>query len=296
MRSRSVLLCVALLGIALLAFIAGRAALRGSAPAPRVQSDAPEQREDARLESEADRASRPDAPRTPAEGTPEAAPAPDARIEGLVVRPDGKPAALARVRYLQDQFEDSTVTDEQGKFTIVPAPGGHVSLVALHDEFAESASVELDLAAGEQKHGVRVVLRDYARIAGIVLDAHNVARAKIQVVCDDWNSGKAYFAESDGVGRFEFTKVVPGIEIVSLKPPAAELDEIRADAPYLANRISRADQEQRVEVAEGQTVEIVLGGIPAGGVRVFGKVSSAGTALARTWIWVENYRVDWFAQ
>src|SRR5690349_10779408 len=135
MRSRSVLLIVALLVIALLALIARRAALHGSVPAPGAQTVAPEQREDARLESETDRAARADAPRTPAEGTPEAAPAHDARIEGLVVRPDGKPAALARVRYLQDRFEDSTVTDEQGKFTIVPAPVGHVSLVALHDEF-----------------------------------------------------------------------------------------------------------------------------------------------------------------
>jgi hypothetical protein len=294
MRSRLVLLSlVALLGLALLTLVAGRAALRATSSAPRVQADSLASSEDVRLEAEAERASKADAPRAPAEGTAAPAPAPTTRIEGLVVRPDGKPAALARVRYAQGQFEDSTVTDEQGKFVIDPPRVGPVGLVALHDDFAESAWVEVELAAGEQKRDLRLVLREFAHIKGLVLDGHNIARAKISVVCADWNSDKAYFCDSDGAGRFEFAKVVPGIEIVSLKLPAVELEEIRADAPYLANRLSRADQETRVEVAAGQIVEIVLGGIPADGVRVFGKVSWGGKGLPRTWIWAESFRAEW---
>ncbi len=188
------------------------------------------------------------------------------------------------------------MTDEQGLFKIDPAPVGHLQLVALHDDFAESAVSEFDLAAGEQKRDLRLVLREFARIKGLVLDAHNVARAKISVTCEDLDSRKALFAESDAAGRFEFAKVPPGIKIVGLKVPAAELDDIRADAPYLANNVSRADQEQRVEVAAGRTVELVLGGIPAGGVRVFGRVSTGGTALPRTWIFAENFRSEWFVK
>jgi hypothetical protein len=247
-------------------------------------------------------------PRTAAEGTPatpDAPPAPDAeaRIDGVVVRPDGRPAALARVQYAQwrpdrgpdDQREDSTVTDEQGLFTINPAPVGHLRLVALHDEFAASETSVFDLAAGERKRDLRLELREYGRIRGLVLDAHNVARTRIPVTCENMQTRKALFAESDASGRFEFSKVVAGYQLVSLKPPQEELDDIRADAPFLANLLARGDQERFLEVPAGQTVELVLGGIPVGGVRVFGRVSSGAAPAPRTWIWAVNPDVGRFA-
>ena len=296
MRSRTVLLLVGLLGIALLAFLFGRAALREALSAPRAQTESEPRGENVRLESEAASTRAAPGQGAPASGDADAAAAPplEMRIDGFVLRPDGKPAAEARVRYLREQSEDSTVTDEQGRFTIRPVESGHWRLVASHDDFAESAWTEFDVAAGDPNHDVKLVLREYGRIVGLVLDAHNVARAKVKVQCEDLDTNRALFGETDGAGRFEFAKVAPGSEIVSAKLEPQELDEIRADAPYLANRLSLADQQQNVELSEGQTVEIVLGGIPAGGVRVFGRVTSGEHGLAHTWIWTENYNSGWF--
>lgn len=245
------------------------------------------------------------APRTLAQGasaTPDAPIAPDAeaRVEGLVLRPDGKPAALARVQYtlwrpdrgFYDQPEDSTVSDEQGLFTIDPAPAGHLGLVAMHDEFADSKRVEFDLAAGERKRDVRLELREYGRIEGVVLDARDAPRAGVTVVCEQVPSRKALFAESGPSGRFVFPKVVAGSEWLTLRIPQAELDEIRPDAPLLASMLSNGDDRHDVQLAPGQTVEIVLGGIPAGGVRVFGRVSSGKAPLARIRLWAESHVYD----
>ncbi|MBK7642863.1 MAG: carboxypeptidase regulatory-like domain-containing protein [Planctomycetes bacterium] len=229
-------------------------------------------------------------------------PPPEARVEGRVLQPDGRPAVLARVQYVQwldytnpeSLPEDSTVTDEQGAFSIFPAPTGKLRLVALSSDFAASQTLSIELEPGEHKRDVRLELREFGRIRGLVLDAQSAPRAGVALSCEDLDTRKALFTQSDAAGRFVFERVNAGSQLVSIRPRKEELDDIRVDAPFLANFLSNGDQERFLEIAAGQTLEIVLGGILADGVRVFGHVSALGQPLARTWIWPENPDTGWF--
>jgi len=304
---RRTLLAMALFGALLLLFLFLRARSENQlqADGTRVLVKSVEEQERAKLES-ADAAlplsdSAAAAARAMAEGTrasPDApaGPEPDARIDGLVVLPDGRPAPLARVQYIQwrsdrgpeDQPEDSTMTDEQGLFTLNPAPTGRLRLVAMSDEFASSAANEFELAPGERKRNLRLELREYGRIRALVLDAHDAPRAGIALSCQELATGKAQFGETDAAGRFEFTKAVPGDQLVSFKLPREELEELRTDSPYLGNLFEACGGERGVEVAPGQTVEVVLGGITAGALHLTGHVRCGERLLPRIWIAAES--------
>lgn len=217
---------------------------------------------------------------------------PTARVDGLVLRPDGRPAALARVQFLECDAngwpsgrEDSTVSDDEGRFSIRPAPVGTLRLVAMHEDFAPCEAQTLLLAQGETRAGVQLVLRRFGRIEGFVRDAHDAPRAGVAVTCRSLGSERVLFATGEADGHFAFEMVPPGTHEVAAAGDERELALLREEATFLANSLTRASASELVEVAEGETVHVLLGGVSTGSVRVFGVVRGASGPRAGVWLW-----------
>ena len=216
----------------------------------------------------------------------------EARIDGLVLRPDGRPAARARVQYLEcdpngwpNGREDSTVSDDDGRFTIRPAPPGLLQLVATHDEFAPNEPFPLTLAEGERKRDVQLRLRRFGRIEGSVRDARDAPRAGAAITCREFGAERALFATSEPGGGFVLEKVPPGTYEVSAAAEEKELAQLRGESTFLANSLARSSAAAIVNLAEGATARVQLGGIRPGSVRVFGCVRGAGGARVGVWLW-----------
>lgn len=236
--------------------------------------------------------------RSAAEGTPPAPAAanagepPEARVEGSVLRPDGRPAALARVQYLEcdangwpSAREDSTVSDDEGHFTIRPAPVGTLQLIAMHDDFAPGEAQTLLLAEGETRRDVKLVLRRFGRIEGFVRDAHEAPRAGTEITVRALDTERALFTTSEAGGHFTLEKVPPGAHEVAAASDEQELALLREESIFLANSLARASASALVQVAEGETARVLLGGVEPGSVRVFGVVRGAGGPRAGCWVW-----------
>ncbi len=232
---------------------------------------------------------------TPPPPTPEEALEAEARIEGLVLLPDGKPAALARVQFVEwdaggwpnDQREDSTVTDDEGRFSIHPAPVGLLQLVAMHEDWAQSDALLL-LAQGEHKREQRLVLRRQLHQASPRCARGSARGGRSRTVMDDQRSSSPP-ARTPATSRSRWCRRARTGRCCRRR---AGLALLRRETLFLANMLERSCNSANVLVGEGQTVEVLLGGIPSGSVRLFGRVRAGDAAQAGVWLWAEGNEYD----
>ncbi len=207
---------------------------------------------------------------------------PAARVKGRVLEPDGLPAAGARVTagrpagagfmaLLGGAMEsDVAVAGPDGTFVLEGLDAGNVELVARGDGGAPSATAELALAPGST-HDVTLALRRGGRITGEVLgrDGAAVADARVQVMTDGFSS--TLDARTDAAGRFAFDALEPGRwQIFATPETAGERDASERRSSW-RERLSRS-----VEVADEETVHVVLGAEPRRSVTVSGTVRAGG--------------------
>lgn len=114
---------------------------------------------------------------------------PGASISGLVVDPDGAPIEDCQLECtaggqfnLRAQIEKRQArSDAEGRFRIPGLAPGEVHLTARVTGYIQESELTLELSAGEERDGVRVVLSRGNEVAGLVLDEAGVPVASAEV-------------------------------------------------------------------------------------------------------------------
>lgn len=174
-------------------------------------------------------------------------------------------------------------TNARGEFAFPALEPGAVTLQATGGTWVESLEVSLDLAPGEQREGVAVLLRRGARLEGEALDASGepLAEHRVQVRPErrgprgpwDFEFQAAQTTQTDARGWFELEGLPPGPSKVTLRPPddpASRLEQlgyIDGDSEEIADvdwsRFGKVVASADVDLLDGETTRIVLGGAPA---------------------------------
>ncbi len=205
-------------------------------------------------------------------------------IEGRVFDPSGQPIANAQVeraggwmeRMGETQRIEAVHTDGQGRFRISGLAEGEWSFHARHDNWATSLPDSADLREGAPAPQLRLELRRGARVWGIVRDKQGQPQAGQQVIATELTASDTRMASSDVDGGFEFERLSPGNWqfVVMGDFGATDFDGEDSEAAMMA-----AFGDMRIEMrqlADGQELELHLGGAPTDPVAVRGRVRSAG--------------------
>ncbi len=144
-------------------------------------------------------------------------------LVGVVQFPDGRPAARAKLYVASAdrtvRWEESVKsTDANGEFNLTSVHAGPLELCAKTDGFASSAALKLNPAPGESIEGLRLVLRNGAKLHVEV----RPSRAG-ETVSNRWvhafdSEGPDYSGKTDDRGRITFENVEPGEFTVQLEP------------------------------------------------------------------------------
>ncbi|MEP6865048.1 MAG: hypothetical protein ABJE66_30810 [Deltaproteobacteria bacterium] len=202
-----------------------------------------------------------------------------ARVSGVVVTADGKPAPRAEVIVthpswehiprLSDSYRSRTTTDAQGRFAFDGVDHMPLALTAWTDE-ASSDLVELDLRGVNERANVKIVLANDGLITGTVTEEDGGAAPFAVVtyfVAPDidkivWAKAEADArglalpksiggALCDAAGKFRFAGLPPGVYALRAQRPAATSVAPAYSAVW------------RYKVALGSDVTMVLPGLGA---------------------------------
>lgn len=207
------------------------------------------------------------------------------KVTGTVRDPAGRAIAAARVHRVTSENmgwgrgNDGAPTDAQGNFTLSNVPSGTVKVTATAAGFASSVAQETVVRPNDAS-AVDLVLRVGGTIRGVVHDATGRPEANrpISAWCQnaDWQQ-----VESDAEGRFALEHLEPGTWQLQTQPTNAEREKSRdAKGEYDWESMQAVSHSKKVELADGQIVDLVLGGARKDGVVLRGLVTSAGKPLA----------------
>jgi hypothetical protein len=107
---------------------------------------------------------------------------PGGRLEGLVLRADGQPAAGAEVLAASSKYGPTALADKEGLFAL-EVPQGTYAVSARSGEEVGALDREVTVAVGQRVQGLRLQLGAGARISGKVIrkDSSPVIAARVEV-------------------------------------------------------------------------------------------------------------------
>jgi len=208
-----------------------------------------------------------------------------ARLEGVVLDPDGAPCATAFVDLLPgagepalgmlfDAESETRETDAAGRFAFDAVAPGALMLGARSRGgdgevlWAPSERITLDVAPGAVQRDLRLQLQRGGTIEGVVLDDEGgpIEGASLySMQLDTLTNGHA---TSDAEGRFRIEHLAPGrYQIQAMADLGAEPDPAAA---------AREMMVEQADVADGETVFVTFGGVRADAVTVRGRVTLGG--------------------
>ncbi|MCH2104102.1 MAG: carboxypeptidase-like regulatory domain-containing protein [Planctomycetes bacterium] len=213
-----------------------------------------------------------------------------ASITGLVLDPSGAPVAGCEVtastgdpsrgRWGGGSSEsEEAVSEADGSFSIQGLKEGKYKLSAESEEWAGNMALEVQVAEGEAVAGVTVQLLRGGTIVGTVFGENGQPVAGRSVMVSQGGfmgmGGNMGGEETtDGAGRFVVERVTPGSYQVMTQPTMEEISEVFEDGdrePGFADFMTLVETVS-VDIADGETVEVVLGAPPAAPVVVSGRV------------------------
>ncbi len=208
-----------------------------------------------------------------------------ASLAGIVVDASGAPVAdaLLECAPLVEMGEDLGMrslsrTDDDGRFEVGRVDPRGVRVVASLDERSPSKPLDLELAPGEQRTGLRLVLRPGATLTGVLLEADGrpspQRSVSIQCRAVDFRTN----ATTDRSGEFSVSGLPPGTYDLRTRPGSAAGDLRGPDGETDWKKYRAAAPSATVLVPDSGTVHVVLGG-PKLEVRVFGAVTLDGEPL-----------------
>ena len=202
-------------------------------------------------------------------------------LAGRVVDPGGRPVRDARVVWQADSRDlvlniikagpsVDARSDEAGAFELAGLPAGALTVETSSDHWAPGEALTLDAAPGERIEDLELVLREGGTITGIFLDDEGEPQKSALVQIQEPGGANQQVTQTDGEGTFRVGRLVPGTWQVVGIGPAAEGEET-TDQLDMLDRL----EMELVEVADGETVEVVLGAPPEDPVRLLGQVEPA---------------------
>ncbi len=225
--------------------------------------------------------SEPAAPASAPAAPPAREPRASGAVAGVVRAPDGAPVAGAEVRTgtlaafnsvvtKPDEFVSAT-TGADGRFQFDALEPGTLDLTARGDGLAASETATLDVVAGEERD-VGLVLRRGARLTGLVYRSDGELAVGRPVAFLESTQIASERTTTDDFGRFESPPLVPGTWTVQSVPSGEELTSRGISENDLLEHMA----QMRVELADGDEVEIELGAPFEESVRVRGRVTLRG--------------------
>jgi RNA polymerase sigma factor (sigma-70 family) len=119
------------------------------------------------------------------------------------------PGALVKVAGSEELM---TVADLRGRFGFQRLPAGPLSLVARTDRYSTNGALRLDLAIGESRTDIELLIESAANVSGIVVDKEGAPVADATVALIDFATEMSAQARepSDSAGRFVIEGMTPG--------------------------------------------------------------------------------------
>jgi len=209
-------------------------------------------------------------------------------VRGVVRAPDGSLVAEATVRVDDGSPEwmravsstklPETKTDAEGKFELTGIRPGATAVRAKHESHASSASLPIDLSAGQIVTDIVLTLTNGGRITGEVFHEGKPA-VGMMIQVQDMKVFSQHMTTTDAKGRFEAAHLDPGgyqIVAIPTRGDALISEEGEFDASSMLSNMKMAT----ADVVEGSDVHVVLGAAPEDPVRVTGRVTMAGAPVA----------------
>lgn len=193
-------------------------------------------------------------------------------IEGRVQGPHGRAVEGAQVTATVEGARSPGARDEtdaEGRYLLKRVDAGAHRIEATAPGWAISDPRIVDVAPGEARGNVDLVVGVGARLTGEVFGeaSERGGRNILARPADEWLGPKT---TSDPDGNFEFDGLAPGAWLVSFdyqQPSGSDDDWVEA---------YRARRDQRVILREGETTHVVLGGPRPDHVMFRGRVLEGG--------------------
>lgn len=212
---------------------------------------------------------------------------PAATVVGTVVDPDGNSVAGARVTLVVEPgqtFAQATgeiavpeaFSNDAGAFTLGGLSAGSVTLVAKHDDFAQSEALPLELEGGGTFEGVELRLLRGGVLTGVVYDKEGEPMREGQVFVHDTTNWETILKRTDHAGEFRVDQLRAGdwqvtVVLGTVDPgSSAEGDEGNTSSFFENMRWTVA------KVEDGEETHVVLGAPPENPTVVYGQVVHDG--------------------
>ncbi len=207
-----------------------------------------------------------------------------ATVTGRVLNPGGEAVEGAKVYaseggpnwqslLTEAAFPPETLSDEEGAYELTSIPPGGASMVAEHSDFAASPARSLDLASGEQRANVDLVLKLGGTITGEVLRPDGTPGAGYIITANNSADQSSINTSSGADGTFLFEHVPEGAwQVIGIDQKADWSGVTEGGGIDMASMMKDILMGQ-ASVVDGETVHVVLGSAPEDPVRVSGKVT-----------------------
>ena len=201
-------------------------------------------------------------------------------VSGRVVDPDGRAirAQIISDRKSSEELEPTersdtpAATGDDGSFCLKNVPPGVREIHAEAPDCANSRTVVLDVAPGQQVDGVVLTLRRGGAIAGRVLDEKGRPATGWKVAGISSRTHTTVESTVDGIGEFSLRPLVPGSYSLFASPP---MERKPNGWPGDSGRAWKTS----VRVQDGETCRVVLGDLPAVQAHIEGRVTRAGAPV-----------------
>lgn len=216
-----------------------------------------------------------------------------ASVAGRVTTPAGAPVSGADVRVQEagsgraggwggDRVRFSARSSEDGTFLLEDLPPTTTSIIVRAEGWADSAPVTFELSPAEERTGVSLALREGGRITGAVYDPEGdpIAGQRITYGSNAMGFGSRGETRSAADGSFSFESVTPGTWTVSASPSMEEMGDRMNEAGGNFASIMGELIAETIDVPDGETVEVFLGGEPRIPVTITGVVTRGGEVVA----------------
>jgi len=214
-----------------------------------------------------------------------------ASIAGVVLKPDGSPAAGARVEHsasgpgsawagAANWIEDGGARcDEHGAFFMDRQEPGSLVLHAAAEGAAPSEDLSLELAQGEARKDVVLKLREGGRVRGKIYDKQGELQAGRPIMAVFTSTSEVMQDTSDARGEFGFEHMRPGDwQIIAIASQDAMMEAAGAEEVD-ATAFMQDMKFKLITIADREEIEVVLGAPPEQPVHVSGRVESAGEGV-----------------